>query len=54
MEFQMRNVPSKTDLNSLVNEIRNVRESVIRNTDRIDTLFDLRKSDGEVLVKKVE
>ena len=31
-----------------------MRESVIRNTDRIDTLYDLRKSDNEHLSKKVE
>ena len=54
MEQQMRTVPSKADLGSLVDEIRSVRECVIRNTDRIDTLFDLRKMDGESLSKKVE
>ena len=45
MEGQMRNAPSKEDMGSILNEIRGVRESVIRNTDRIDTLFDLRKED---------
>ena len=54
MEQQMRNVPSKADLNTIVTEIRGVKETVIRNTDRIDTLFDLRKKDGEILAKRVE
>ena len=29
MEHQMRNIPSKTDLNQLVNEIKGVRETVL-------------------------
>ena len=54
MENQMRNVPSRDDLSAIVTEIRGVRESVIRNTDRIDSLFDLRKEDVKILDKRVE
>ena len=54
MEAQMKTVPSKADLGSIVSEIRSVRESVIRNTDRIDSLFDLRKNDEKCLAKRVE
>lgn len=54
METQMRNVPSKEDLGAIVTEIRGVRETVIRNTDRIDSLFDLRKNDEKILSKRVE
>lgn len=52
MEQQMKNVPCKADLGVLVNEIRGVKETVIRNTDRIDTLFDLRKNDGRTIGTK--
>ena len=31
-----------------------IREDVIRNKDRIDTLYDMRKSDGDLLSKKLE
>ena len=54
LEQQLRAAPTKADLGALVTEIRGVRESVIRNTDRIDTLFDLRKDDGERMSKKVD
>ena len=54
MEAQLRNVPSKDDLTAIVTEIRGVKETVIRNTDRIDTLFDIRKDDQRVLAKRVE
>ena len=54
MEAQLKNVPSKNDLGAIVTEIRGVRETVIRNTDRIDSLFDLRKDDEKVLAKRVE
>ena len=54
MEQQLRTVPTKTDFNSIITEIRCVKENVIRNKDRIDTLYDLRKRDGEAIVKKVE
>ena len=54
MENQMKAAPTKADLSSTLTEIRGVKENVIRNTDRIDTLFDLRKNDGELLAKKVE
>ena len=54
MEQQLKSVPTKADMANIVTEIKNVKEKVIRNTDRIDTLFDLRKDDGELLVKKVE
>ena len=54
MEQQLKTVPTKTDMANIVSEIRGVKERVIRNTDRIDTLFDLRKDDGEILAKKVE
>ena len=54
MEAQMKNVPSKADLAGIVTEIRGVKESVIRNTDRIDTLFDLRKNDDKLLARRVE
>ena len=54
MEQQLKTVPSKSDLGAIVTELRGVRESVIRNTDRIDTLYDLRKKDGEILAKRVE
>ena len=53
MEAQMRSAPTKADLGNIVNEIRAVREDVIRNTDRIDTLFDLRRSDEKILDKKL-
>ena len=54
MEKQLKEAPTKNDLTSLVSEIRGVRESVIRNTDRIDTLFDMRKDDGALLAKRVD
>ena len=54
MEAQMKTAPTKDDLAGIVTEIRGVKESVIRNTDRIDTLFDLRKSDDKLLTRKVE
>ena len=54
MEQQLKAAPTKADFASLVNEIKGVRESVIRNTDRIDTLYDLRKMDSEHLTKRVE
>ena len=54
MENQLRAAPTKTDFNNLVTEMRNVKETVIRNTDRIDTLYDLRKNDGELLTRRVE
>ena len=54
MEKQLKEAPTKNDLTSFVTEIRGVRESVIRNTDRIDTLFDMRKDDGALLAKRVD
>lgn len=54
MEQQMRSVPSKADLGALVTEMRGIKETVIRNKDRIDTLYDMRKSDGEILANRVE
>ena len=54
MENQLRTVPTKNDLGAIVSEIRGVRETVIRNKDRIDTLFDLRKEDQRLFNKKVE
>ena len=54
MEGQLQSVPTKSDFSALVNEIKSVRESVIRNTDRIDTLFDLQKNDQPFLAKRVE
>ena len=54
MEQELRAAPTKTDFNSLVTEIRSVKENVIRNKDHIDTLYDLRKSDAEHLTKRVE
>lgn len=54
MEQQLRAAPTKADINTLVSEIKGVKETVIRNTDRIDTLFDLRKQDGEMIVKRME
>ena len=54
MQAQLNSVPTKTELNALVTEMPDVKEMVIRNTDRIDTLFDLRKEDKEVLANWVE
>ena len=54
MEQQLRAAPTKSDINALVTEIRGVKESVISNKDRIDTLYNLRKQDNECLVKRVE
>ena len=54
MENQLRTVPTKSDLGAIMTEIRGVKETVIRNKDRIDTLFDLRKEDERLLTKKVE
>ena len=54
MEQQLKVAPTKADLNNIVSEIRGVKETVIRNTDRIDTLYDLRKNDNEKLVERVE
>ena len=50
MKNQLKTVPTKPDLNSLVGELRGVKELVIRNKNRID----MRKEDGERLAKKVE
>ena len=41
MQDQLKSVPTKTELGALVSEMRGVKEMVIRNTDRIDSLFDL-------------
>ena len=54
MENQLKTVPTKTDLNNLVTEIRDVKETIIRNTDRIDTLYDMRKEDRDYLHKRVK
>ena len=54
MEQQLKAVPTKTDMANIVTEIKGVREQVIRNTDRIDNLFDLRKEDAEALAQRVE
>ena len=54
METQIKAVPTKADLNSIVSQIKEVKEMVIRNTDRIDTLYDLRKEDAQGIIKKVE
>ena len=54
MEKQLKAAPTKEDIGSIVTELRGVKETVIRNTDRIDTLFDLRKEDAVLLTKKVE
>ena len=45
---------TKADMGSMLSEIRSVKENVIRNKDRIDTLYDMRKADGENLAKRVE
>ena len=49
MEKQLKAAPTKEDIGAIVNELRGVKEKVIRNTDRIDTLFDLRKEDNAIL-----
>ena len=54
MEQQLKAAPTKADFGAMINEIKNVKETVIRNKDRIDTLFDLRKEDGALLSKRVE
>ena len=54
MEQQLRTAPTKADINGLVSEIKGVKETVIRNTDRIDTLFDMRKTDSDFLAKHVD
>ena len=54
MEQQLKAVPTKTDMANIITEIKGVRERVIRNTDRIDNLFDLRKEDTAALAQKVE
>lgn len=54
MEQQLKAAPTKADFWALVNEIKGVKENVIRNKDRIDTLYDLCKQDGEFLVKRME
>lgn len=45
---------TKADLNTIVTEIRGLKETVIRNKDRIDTLYDMRKADSEIMLRKVE
>ena len=54
MEARMSNFSTKADLNSMVDEIKDVKEKVVVNSLNIEKLFDMRRSDREGILKKVE
>ena len=54
MEARMRSFTTKADLDVMVEEIKEVKEKVTVNSINIEKLFDLRKTDRDGLVKKVE
>ena len=51
METQMKSCSTKRDLDSLVGEIKEVKDSVNRNSDRIDELF--KRVDEQKLERKI-
>ena len=54
MEARMKTFSTKTDINNMVDELKDVKEKVIVNSLNIEKLFEFRKNDQEVILKKVE
>ena len=51
MEKQLKNCCTKEDMSKMTKEIRG---EVLKNSQRIDTLFEMRKNDAPLLAKRVE
>ena len=54
MENQLKTFTTKADLSCMVEEIKNVRDSVQVNSANIEKLFEMRQDDQDRLVKRVE
>ena len=54
MENRMKNFSTKDDIAGMVGELKDVKEKVFVNSHNIEKLFDMRKTDQENLLKRVE
>ena len=54
MECRMKSFSTKEDITNMVGELKEVKEKVFVNSHNIEKLFDLRKSDQDNLLRRVE